>query len=89
MARKGLRLHNRADSSILSRREIINFYVNKYYNLYMNAYTWNGLDYQEKDFLMRKFWSDGKIAVIKLNGTEGSTLKPEGTLIFAPFVVNK
>lgn len=42
-------------------------YIGKYYNLWMNKFEWTGLDEEnaneEENFIMRKFWSDGTIAI--------------------------
>ena len=41
-------------------------YENKYFNIWMSKFKWKGLDeeikYQQENFIMRKFWSDGTIA---------------------------
>ena len=70
------------------RKATLNFYLNKYYSLYMNRYKIGGLGYQERDFILRKFWGDGTIACFKLDGTEGSDLIPEGVVIFVPYAPN-
>ena len=62
-----------------------NFIINKYYNLFMNSYEIEGVDYQQKDFILRKFWSVGHIACFKLTGTEGATKHPQGLLVFTDF----
>ena len=62
-----------------------NFIVNKYYNLFMNAYEIEGVDYEQKDFILKKFWSEGHIATFKLEGTEGATDHPQGLLVFTDF----
>lgn len=75
------------DNGLFSRDVIRNFYENKYYNLYMNAYKWNGLDYKQVDYLMRKLWANGQIALYKHQETVGSTVYPNGMLsvvLFAP-----
>ena len=61
------------------------FIINKYYNLFMNAYEIEGVDYQQKDFILKKFWAEGHIAVFKLKGTEGATAHPQGLLVFVDF----
>lgn len=83
--KKGFITSDLFTSTALNRNEIYNFYLNKYYNLYMNAYKWNGLTDEQKDFVMRKFWSDGKVACFKMKGTEGSTEYPNGLLVFTPY----
>ena len=55
-------------------------YFNKVYNLWMNKFEWTGLDpelaSEQENFIMRKFWSDGTIAVRKTVGD---------LLVFAPY----
>ena len=75
--KKGTNLRSLIDSGSINRKNIYTFYMNKYYNLFMNAYKWNGLDYQQRDYIMRKFWSDGTIAAFKIANIE--------ELAFAPY----
>lgn len=89
MSKKGLHLSEMATSSVVSRKELYNFYINKYYNLYMNAYKWSGLDYQQIHFIMTRFWADGTVACFKVAGTEGSTEYPNGLLAFTPYAPAK
>lgn len=67
------------DGSV-SRKQIYTYYINKYFNLFMNAYTWNGLDYQQRDYVMRKMWSDGTIAAFKIKNIDELAFAP-----YAPF----
>lgn len=62
-----------------------NFIINKYYNLFMNKFDIKGVDYEQKDFILRKFWAEGHIATFKLGGTEGATKHPQGLLVFTDF----
>ena len=71
-----------------TRQEIYSHYYNKYYNLFMNSYKWSGLEYQEINFIMRKFWSIGSVACYKIKETEGSIYKPEGVIIFTPYTTS-
>lgn len=70
---------------LVTFRETKHFIVNKYYNLFMNAYDIKGVDYEQKDFILKKFWSEGHIATFKLNGTEGAKDHPQGLLVFTDF----
>jgi hypothetical protein len=70
------------------REEVYAYYYNKYYNLFMNSYKWTGIEYQEINFIMRKFWSIGSVACYKLKETEGSYLKPEGQIIFTQYTTS-
>lgn len=42
-------------------------YINKYYNLWMSKFKWDGLDEgmeeEQENYIMRKFWGNGTIAV--------------------------
>ena len=76
-----------SNSSIYSREGLKNILMNKYYNLYMNAYKFGGdIDYQQKDYLLKKFWAEGSIACFKLRNSAGSKAHPQGLAVFVPFV---
>lgn len=65
------------------------YYINKFFSLFMGAYEWTGLDDQERDYLMRRLWADGRISITKLksNGVEiNNEEHPNGVLILAKFV---
>lgn len=81
--KQALKLRNSAKSSVVSREETYKFYLNKYFNLFMNAYKWTGIDDQQKDYLMRRFWTDGKIATFKLDAENEK--HPNGLLVFCPY----
>lgn len=70
------------------RAELKNYYMNKFYNLFMNNYDWNGIDYQQQDFIMRKFWHDGAVACFPLMAGELVVTNedyPNGEMIFTSF----
>lgn len=75
------------DSNI-QRLELKAYYLNKYYNLFMNSYKWNNIDTQQKEFIMRQLWAVGTFATFKQEFTEGSTLHPKGLLVMTPYAVN-
>lgn len=58
-------------------------YYSKYYNLWMNKFKWNGLDEnnkeQEQNYIMRKLWCDGKVAMRNIKNT--------GMIAIMPFAV--
>lgn len=61
------------------RRDILNHYRNKYFNLFMSRYIWSGdIDYQQANYIMRKFWETGSVACFKIAGTDN-------LLCFCPF----
>lgn len=69
------------------------FYLTKYYNLFMGAYKFTGITAQQQDFILRKFWAEGKLAAFIVEGTQldenavPSTTNeyPNGMIAFAPF----
>ena len=73
----------------LIRRETYQTYLNKYFNLFMNAYEIKGLDYQQKDFMLRRFWGDGRIALFMLKGKDGRAITsidhPKGVPVLTPY----
>lgn len=62
-----------------------NFIINKYYNLFMNNYEIEGVDYEQKDYILRKLWGEGSIACFKIKETEGAADHPQGLLVFTQF----
>lgn len=47
------------------RNSLIANYETKYYNLFMNSFKWVGVDEQERNFLMKSFYSKGTIMALK------------------------
>lgn len=49
-------------------------YHQKYYNVWMTKFKWSGLDddcaEQEENFIMRKLWSDGTVALRNIENTD-------------------
>lgn len=73
-------------NSVFVRNEIKHYYMNKYFNLFMNNFNFSdNIDYQQKEYILKRFWADGNIACFKLQGTEGSSEHPQGLLVFCPF----
>lgn len=64
------------------------FYLEKYFNLFMNNYQIEGCDYQEENYILRRMWADGSLWAFKLKETVGSDLKPEGLNVFTPYAVS-
>lgn len=50
-------------------RRVKTMYENKYYNLFMTSMEWGGLEPEQEDYLMKKFWSMGTIAAFNIKGT--------------------
>lgn len=74
-------------NNLIKRDTIYAYYYNKYYNLYMNNFLIGGIDYQQKDYLLRKLWSDGTIGCFKLPNSDTKE-HPQGVLVFTPYSVN-
>lgn len=55
-------------------------YNNKYYNLWMSKFEWNGLDddlkEQEENYIMRKLWYEGTVAIRNIKNTGMIALAP-------------
>ena len=69
----------------LTRAAIEDFYFDKYFSLWLDSIEWEGIDYQQKAFIMREFWTNGRVAAFKMAGSEGSESHPNGLLVFVPF----
>ena len=82
--KKGLFLSNFANNPEYARREIYDYYFRKYFNLFMTLKI-KGVDYQAENFIKRRLWARGTIAVFKLAGSEGSKEYPNGMPIFTDY----
>ena len=63
----GKRILYNNDNSIIDRASLRQAYIDKYFNLYMNNLKIEDTDYQEENFIKRRFWSDGTIAIFKID----------------------
>ena len=72
------------EKNLISRGDIYNAFLNKYYNLFMNSLKWKGIDNEQTDFIMRKFWSVGGVASFIAKGTQGEEY-PQGMIVFTEF----
>lgn len=45
-------------------------YLNRYYNLFMKYFKFNGLDKNQANYLMRKFWDTGTVAAFDIKNTD-------------------
>lgn len=74
------------ENEVLTKfRDTKHFLVNKYYNLFMNKLEVEGADYQQRDYMLRQFWSVGTIATFLLEGSKGATDAPEGLLVYCGY----
>lgn len=77
---------NNSNRSVITRATLKNVLWNRYFSLYLNNYEFEGdIDYQQKEFILKRFWADGRIACFKLAGSEGMKDHPQGVLVFCPF----
>lgn len=76
-------------SSTLVRESFKFYYNQKFFNKWMNTIKLDGLNYQQKEFIMKKFWSDGTIAVSKPVGipTGLINMMDDYDVIFTPWTM--
>lgn len=82
-----------ATSGIYNRKSIFNIYMWKYFNLFLGAYRISNVSEDQQEFILRRFWSMGKLAAFIVEGTklpEGNELAsvnsyPNGMIAFTDF----
>ena len=52
------------------RKKIKFFYMEKFFNKWMSKYEYPELNYQQKHYLMKKFWSDGTISCFSIKTSD-------------------
>ena len=52
------------------RKKIEFYYKEKFFNKWMNKYDFEGLNYQQKQYFMKKMWADGSIAVSSIKSAD-------------------
>lgn len=68
------------------RENIRSFYINKYFNLFMNNYEWTNITNEQKWYIMKQFWAYGTIACFKVNFGKTDILQPsEMPICFCPY----
>jgi len=75
------------------RKSIAQLYINKYFNLFLNAYKWTGLEERQVEYIMRKFFFTGSICAFvpqdtkPIEGLENANVNayPTGLLAFTTF----
>lgn len=69
-----------------ARTRILTFYRDKFFNKFLNKFNFGNLDYQQKHYMMKKFWSKtcGKLAFFIIKGTT-SEQYPNGMLGICPY----
>lgn len=68
MAKK--RIFRPRTSSTEVRKKIRFFYMEKFFNKWMSKYEYPELNYQQKHYLMKKFWSDGTISCFNIKTSD-------------------
>lgn len=53
-------------------------YMNKYFNIFMNGMEWGNLTREAEDYVMRKFWAEGKISAFKFDKIDELGFAPYG-----------
>ena len=61
-------IKKREDIQILNDK-IKNVYLNRYFNLFMKYFKFSGLDANQADYLMRKFWDTGTVCAFPIKKT--------------------
>lgn len=79
-------------ANLHARNDLLYHYDEKYFNLWLNAWKWNGINREQREFIMRKFWECGAVAsfpIIKPSKTFMRGLAPQeednGLLGFSTF----
>lgn len=93
MAKKKYRRTAAGISAYAARAELVNLYRERFYNIWMGAWEFEGLNRQQSDFLMKKLWEDGRIAAFDIirgmtpfmGGLSPAKEGDNGLLGFAPF----
>lgn len=75
-------IKKRRKDNLAFRKKLRMFYMNKYYNIFQTRIHFPTLDYQQKEYVLRQFWSIGTIACFHLKETIGSDESPNGILVF-------
>jgi len=78
------------------RQRLYTLYMEKYFNLFLNSYEWDGISHDQREYLMRAFWFNGSVAAFsiiqplkKFLGTTAAAFSDsesdKGLIGFAPF----
>ena len=85
---------NKNSASI--RKAFLFHYTEKFFNKWMSKYDFIGLNYQQKHYIMRKFWSVGSVAVSSIGSANkelaglmasGQIDMKENSIIFTPWTI--
>lgn len=59
-------------NGVFNRKRIFNTYMWKYYNLFLGAYKMSNLTENQQHFILKRFWSMGKLACFVVGGTKAT-----------------
>lgn len=88
------RIYRPRTSSADIRRKIAFFYREKFFNKWMGKYEFPELNYQQKHYIMKKWWAEGSVACSKVTSVGGSLKElimagaidmKENIIIFTPW----
>ena len=94
MAKKIKRIFRPRMSSSDIRKKIRFYYTEKFFNKWMSKYEFPELNYQQKHYIMKKWWADGSIACSKITSADinlkelimaGAIDMKENIIIFTPW----
>ena len=84
------------ESVLAAKSALFASYNERYFNLWLNSWKWDGLSRDQREFVMRKLWADGQIAAFEIINPSArfmDGLAPDKALVdkdtaflgFAPF----
>ena len=76
---KKKQFYRRRRNPICAFDDYVHIQNNKYFNLFRANYKWEGLNYRQEDYIMRKFWGQGTVFAYNI--------KPINELGFAPWTL--
>ena len=93
MSKKSYTLADWKTKGCFERSLAYQFYLQKYFNLFMGAYKFNGITYEQGQYILKKFWAEGKISAFVVEGTKLGVDEvpkdvnqyPNGMIAFVPF----
>ena len=80
------------------KKKFLFFYTEKFFNKWMSKYQFQGLNYQQQHYIMKKLWSEGTIACSSVKSADkelaglieaGAVDMGENELIFTPWAPDK
>ena len=93
MAKKVFSLAQWKTNGSWQRTLTYDYYLQKYFNLFMGAYEFDGISYEQQHYILKKLFFDGKISAFIVEGTklpegvapETTNEYPNGMIAFVPF----